>query len=123
MGQSTRQRNMVARIPYIPDRGDLVWVNFNPQRGHEQAHQRPAVVLSPKSYNIKSSLALMCPITAHAKGYPFEIALDAADIAGVILSDQVRSLDWRARRVTFIQRLKPETLIEVQERIVQLVTE
>ena len=114
---------MVARIPYIPDRGDLVWVDFNPHQGHEQAFKRPAVVLSPKLYNEKSSLALMCPITAHAKGYPFEVALDAADIAGDILSDQMRSLNWRARPVTFIQRLKPETLIEVQERIVQPVTE
>lgn len=114
---------MVARPPYIPERGDLVWVNFSPQQGHEQAHQRPAVVLSPKLYNAKSSLALMCPITTHTKGYPFEVTLDAADIAGVILSDQVRSLDWRARHVTFIQKLKPATLAEVQERIVQLVTE
>ena len=114
---------MVARSTYIPERGDLVWVDFNPQRGHEQAHKRPAVVLSPKLYNEKSSLALMCPLTTHAKGYPFEVVLDTGKIAGVILSDQVRSLDWRARHVTFIQKLKPATLAEVQERIVQLLTE
>jgi mRNA interferase MazF len=114
---------MVRRSAYIPDRGDLVWVNFNPQQGHEQAYQRPAVVVSPKHYNEKSSLALMCPVTTQAKGYPFEIVLDAEHVGGVILSDQIRSLDWRARHVAFIQRIKPALLAEVQERIVQLLTE
>lgn len=114
---------MVRRLPYIPDRGDLVWINFNPQRGHEQAQKRPAVVVSPKRYNKKARLALMCPITSQAKGYPFEIMLDTGKVNGVILSDQVRSLDWRARHVAFIQRCKPETLAEVQERIIQLLTE
>ena len=114
---------MVVPSAYIPERGDLVWISFNPQRGREQAHKRPAVVLSPKSYNEKSSLALMCPVTTRVKGYPFEISLNAGKITGVILSDQVRSLDWRARRASFIQRLNPEILAELQERIVQLVTE
>lgn len=123
MGQGARHGSMVARALYIPERGDLVWVDFNPQRGHEQAHKRPALVLSPKLYNEKSGLALLCPLTTHAKGYPFEVALDTGKVGGVILSDQVRSLDWHARHVTFIQKLKPETLIEVQERIVQLLTE
>ena len=123
MGLYTWQRSMVVPSAYIPERGDLVWMNFNPQRGHEQAHKRPAVILSPKSYNEKSSLALMCPVTTRVKGYPFEIPLNAGKIAGVILSDQVRSLDWRVRRAAFIQRLNPEILTEAQERILQLVTE
>ena len=114
---------MVAVSAYIPERGDLVWIDFNPQRGREQAHKRPAVVLSPKSYNDKSSLALMCPVTTRAKGYPFETPVMAGKITGVILSDQVRSLDWRARRAAFIQRLNPEIIAQLQERIIQLVTE
>ncbi len=113
----------MVKLPYIPDRGDVVWVNFNPQQGHEQADKRPAVVLSPKSYNAKASLALMCPVTSQVKGYPFEVKLDTEKVSGVILSDQVRSLDWRVRHAIFIERLKPEILLEVVERVVQLVTE
>lgn len=114
---------MVRRNTYIPERGDIVWVNFNPQQGREQANQRPALVLSPKFYNAKSSLALMCPITSHIKGYPFEVPLETAKVTGAILADQLRSLDWRVRHVTFIERLKPDILLEVQERLIQLVTE
>lgn len=113
----------MVTLPYIPDRGDVVWVDFSPQQGHEQAQKRPAVVLSPKSYNTKANLALMCPVTSHTKGYPFEVILDTEKVSGVVLSDQVRSLDWQARRATFIERLKPEILTEVVERVVQLVTE
>ena len=123
MGSCVRQRSMVVSSAYIPERGDLVWINFNPQRGHEQANKRPAVVLSPRSYNEKSSLALMCPVTTRVKGYPFEVLLNAARIAGVVLSDQVRSIDWHARRAASIQRVNPEILAELQDRIVQLVTE
>ena len=123
MGSCPRQRSMVLSSAYIPERGDLVWINFNPQRGREQANKRPAVVLSPKSYNEKSSLALMCPVTTRVKGYPFEVLLNAGRIVGVVLSDQVRSIDWRARRAAFIQRVNLETLAELQDRIVQLVTE
>lgn len=90
---------MVKR--YVPDRGDVVWLNFTPQAGHEQAGHRPALVLSPASYNGKTGLMLCCPITSQVKGYPFEVPLDpAAGLQGVILSDQVKSLDWRARRAT-----------------------
>jgi mRNA interferase MazF len=82
-----------------PDRGDVVWLDFNPQAGHEQSGRRPAVVLSPLRYNARVGLALVCPITSQAKGYPFEVALPyRAKVAGVILADQVRSVDWRARR-------------------------
>lgn len=114
---------MVARASYIPERGDVVWIDFDPQRGHEQARKRPAVILSPKPYNAKSGLAILCPITSSVKGYPFEVALLNEKICGVILSDQVRSIDWRARRATFIEKLRPKILAEVIERVVQLVTE
>ncbi len=84
---------------YVPDRGDVVWLNFTPQAGHEQAGHRPALVLSPATYNGKSGLMLCCPITGQVKGYPFEVLLDArAGARGVVLSDQVKSLAWRARR-------------------------
>lgn len=81
-----------------PDRGDVVWLRFNPQAGHEQAGQRPALVVSPVAYNRRVGLALFCPITSQVKGYPFEVALPASlGVEGVVLSDQVKSLDWRAR--------------------------
>ena len=88
---------MVKR--YVPDRGDVVWLNFTPQAGHEQAGHRPALVISPAAYNGKTGLMLCCPITGQVKGYPFEVLLDArARVRGVVLSDQVKSLDWRARQ-------------------------
>ena len=85
-------------MAYVPERGDIVWITFNPQAGHEQAGRRPAVVLSPKAYNGKVGLALLCPITSQIKGYPFEVALpEGLPVGGVILSDQVKNLDWKAR--------------------------
>jgi len=91
----------VVGNPHVPDRGDLVWLNFKPQAGHEQAGHRPALVLSPREYNEKSSVALFAPITSTVKGYPFEVELPAGGpIGGAVLADQVRSLDWRARRLT-----------------------
>jgi mRNA interferase MazF len=93
----------------VPERGDVVWLNFTPQAGHEQAGHRPALVLSPASYNGKTGLMLCCPITGHAKGYPFEVALEGnGSVAGVILADQVKSLDWRARQVKRKGRVSPE---------------
>jgi len=113
---------MVKTSHYTPDRGDIVWIDFNPQKGHEQANKRPATVLSPRSYNIKSGLALMCPITSRIKGYPFEVPFAASKISGAILADQVRSLDWHARSVSFIQKLPPGKLHKLQEKVVLLVT-
>lgn len=84
---------------YIPDRSDVVWLNFTPQAGHEQAGHRPALVLSPALYNSKTGLMLCCPITNQMKGYPFEVSLNAdSGIQGVILADQIKSLDWKARQ-------------------------
>lgn len=84
---------------YVPERGDVVWLQFDPQAGHEQAGKRPALVLSPSAYNGRVGLALLCPITSQRKGYPFEVALPAGmRVQGVVLADQIKSLDWRIRR-------------------------
>ncbi len=92
-------------MAHVPERGDLVWLTFSPQTGHEQAGRRPAVVLSPATYNGKVGLALFCPITSQVKGYPFEVALpEGLSISGVILADQVKSLDWRAREAEKIAK-------------------
>ena len=84
---------------YVPDRGDIVWLQFNPQAGHKQAGHRPALVLSPAIYNERVGLMLCCPITSQVKGYPFEVEIKAgARIKGVVLADQVKSLDWKVRQ-------------------------
>jgi mRNA interferase MazF len=106
----------------VPDVGDIVWLEFDPQAGHEQAGRRPALVLSPAQYNRKSGLALCCPITKQIKGYPFEVALDgAADATGVVLADQVRSLDWRARRARAKGRAAGTVIEDVAARIRTLI--
>lgn len=103
---------------YVPRRGDLVWLHFNPQTGHEQAGRRPALVLSPERYNARVGLALLCPVTGQEKGYPFEVALPSGgDVAGVILSDQVKSLDWRARRAEHIASLPSRVTEEVLQKL------
>jgi mRNA interferase MazF len=103
---------------YVPARGDVVWLTFNPQAGHEQAGRRPAVVLSPSSYNGKVGLAIFCPITSQVKNYPFEVAIPSVlKLDGVILADQVKSLDWRIRRAEFICKLPQETMGEVRGKL------
>ncbi len=98
-----------------------MWLSFHPQAGHEQAGRRPAVVLSPQQYNARVGLALFCPITSRAKGYPFEVAIPAGlPVGGVVLSDQVKSLDWRARRADFICALPRETVTEILEKLAVL---
>jgi mRNA interferase MazF len=87
---------------YVPERGDFVWITFTPQAGHEQAGRRPALVLSPSSYNGKAGMALVCPITNQTKGYPFEALIpDGLTVTGVVLADHIRSVDWRARHTVF----------------------
>src|SRR5689334_12172449 len=103
---------------WVPERGDAVWISLDPQAGHEQAGRRPALVLSPSSYNRKVGLALMCPITSHAKGYPFEVAVPAdLAVTGVILADQVKSVDWRIRHAELIGQVPEEMIVEVLERL------
>jgi mRNA interferase MazF len=100
---------------YIPSRGDIVYLDFDPSKGHEQRGHRPAFVISPLSYNERSSLALFMPITKQQKGYPFEVLLPSElKIQGVILSDQIKCLDWKARSVQFVE-IAPEGVIEEVE--------
>ena len=105
-------------MAYIPDRGDVVWITLNPQAGHEQAGRRPALVLSPSAYNGKVGLALLCPVTNQLKGYPFEVVIpDGLKISGAVLSDQVKSLDWKARRAEFVCALPSVELYEVLQKV------
>jgi mRNA interferase MazF len=103
---------------YFPDRGDAVWLNFSPKVGHEQSGRRPAVVVSPESYNKKVGLSLFCPITSQIKGYPFEVEIPAGvSISGVVLSDQIKSLDWRVRDAQFICKLPVSTMSEILRKL------
>ena len=103
---------------WSPERGDLVWLTFDPQAGREQAGRRPALVLSPGVYNAKTGLSLMCPITSHEKGYPFEVPLPAElPVKGSVLVDHLKSVDWKHRKAAFIGRVRPETLTAVLNRI------
>lgn len=103
---------------YAPNRGDLVWLDFTPHAGHEQGGRRPGLILSPIAYNRRIKLALICPITSRAKGFPFEVPLpQTLKVSGVILADHVRNLDWVARRAEFAGKI-PESLLEdVLQRI------
>ena len=109
---------------YVPERGDAVWITLDPQAGHEQAGRRPALVLSPSAYNGRVGLALLCPITTQVKGYPFEVRLPAGlPVAGVVGADQVKSLDWRARKVTRIAAVPKEIVTQVVSRLQTLLEE
>lgn len=101
---------------YVPDAGDIVWLQFDPQAGHEQAGHRPALVLSPASYNGKRGMMICCPMTSRSKGYVFEVAV--GDTAGsVILADQIKSVDWRARRATRKGKVPTATLLDVRAKL------
>ena len=103
---------------YVPNRGDAVWISFDPRVGHEQAGRRPAVVLSPEAYNGKVGLAILCPITNQIKGYPFEVMIPPdCQVGGVVLADQAKSLDWRVRKAEFICALSKEVILEVLDKL------
>jgi mRNA interferase MazF len=109
---------MVNSSPYIPVCGDVVWITLNPQVGHEQAGRRPAVVLSPASYNGKVGLCILCPVTSQIKEYPFEVLIpEGLPVEGAILSDQVKSLDWRVRNAELICSLPDKTISEVLQKL------
>jgi mRNA interferase MazF len=109
-------------VDYVPHAGDAVWITLNPQAGHEQTGRRPAVVISPNNYNEKTGLAIFCPITSQIKGYPFEVHIpEGLPIKGAILTDQVKSLDWRKRKAEFICSLPHETLAEVLVKLETLI--
>lgn len=101
---------------YVPDVGDVVWLQFDPQAGHEQAGHRPALVLSPARYNGPRGMMICCPMTSRIKDYPFEV-VDSVDPPSVVLADQVKSLDWKARRATKKGAVSAETLAHVQAKI------
>ncbi|MCI0459985.1 MAG: endoribonuclease MazF [Gemmataceae bacterium] len=114
----------MRRKAYIPERGDAVWITLDPPAGHEQAGRRPALVLSPSAYNGRVGLALLCPITSKAKGYPFEVPLpEGLPITGVVGADQVKSLDWQARKASRIGALPEEVVAEVVRRLQTLLEE
>jgi len=102
---------------YVPEKGDLVWLDFDPQKGHEQKGRRPAICVSHKIYNQKVGLALFCPITSNIKGYPFEIILNKYKINGCILSDQIKNMDWRERNCTFIEKVATEEINSVVNNV------
>lgn len=107
---------------YVPDRGDLVWIELNPQKGHEQAGRRPCLVLSPRAYNRKTGLCILCPATRHAKGYAFEVCNPSEDVSeSIVLADHVRCVDWSARRTDFIRRIPQEVLQEVAAKLEALI--
>ena len=103
---------------YIPRRGEVVWISLNPQAGHEQSGRRPALVLSAQNYNGKTGLAVLCPVTNQVKGYPFEVLVPSdLPVSGAILSDQVKSLDWRTRNAELICTLPIEVISEVLQKL------
>jgi len=105
---------------YVPEAGDIVWLHFNPQAGHEQAGHRPALVVSPAAYNGKTGLMLCCPMTTQIKGYPFEV-LVAGDRPSAVLADQVKSLDWGARKASHMGKVSPAELAEVRAKLLALI--
>ena len=113
----------MAKGRYVPERGDAVWITLDPQAGHEQAGRRPALVLSPSAYNGKVGLALLCPITSQVKGYPFEVLLPAGlKVTGAALADQVKCLDWRARKAARICTVPDDVVDQVVGRISALLS-
>ncbi len=105
-------------VAYTPQRGDIVWIDFNPQSGHEQAGRRPALILSPETYNGKVGLAILCPITSKIKGYPFEVQIpDGLPVGGVVLSDQAKSMDWKTRNSEFSCKLDNQSVEQVLQRL------
>lgn len=104
--------------PYCPDRGDIVWLEFDPQRGHEQAGRRPALVLSPIDYNRKSGLAVLCPVTKQIKNYPYEVAIpQGLSVQGIVLVDQIKSSDWVSRNSEFYCEMPSSLVQEVLDKI------
>jgi mRNA interferase MazF len=109
---------MVKQDSYVPRRGDAVWISLVPQRGHEQTGRRPAIVLSPEAYNAKVGLALLCPVTSQVKGYPWEVTIPGGlPISGVVLADQVKSLDWRSREAAKICALPESAVSEILAKL------
>ena len=111
------------RSRYVPDRGDVVWLEFDPRAGHEQSGRRPAVVVSPAAYNGRAGLALLCPITSQVKGYPFEVEIPSGlAVSGVVLADQIKNLDWRARKAKRFAELSTTQMAEILGKLRTLIS-
>jgi len=108
-------------MSYVPHRGDIVWLNFTPQAGHEQMGTRPALVLSPEKYNKKTGLAVCCPISSNIKGYPFEVVVSGKKIAGAVLADHLKNLDWKVRKAKFIEKASDDVLSQCTLKISALI--
>lgn len=109
-------------VSYVPDAGHIVWLEFDPQVGREQAGRRPVVVLTPASYNKKTSLMICCPLTSQIKGYPFEVLVEIDGVQSVVLSDQVKSLDWKIRKAKFKDKVSLDVLVEVRAKAKSLLS-
>src|SRR3990172_5101087 len=121
MGTGRRERGVVSRRGYVPERGDVILMMFGPQAGHEQSGRRPGVVMSSSIYNRKTGMSLCCPITSHVKGYPFEVLVPAGlKISGAILVDHIRNIDWNTRRAEYLCKLPGKALEEVGNKILSL---
>ncbi|MBI4574084.1 MAG: endoribonuclease MazF [candidate division NC10 bacterium] len=115
---------MKPKRVYVPERADVNWISLDPQAGHEQRGRRPALVVSPAAYNGRVGLALLCPITSQVKGYPFEVALpDGLPVTGVVLADQVKSLDWKARQCARLCAIPEQLVVQVLRRLNTLLSE
>ena len=110
------------RAKFVPSRGDIVWLDFDPQAGREQAGRRPALVLSPQPYNKLVGLLIACPITSQVKGYPFEVAVQGKKIAGCIIADRVRNVDWQQRNAVFIEKSSEQVVDEVLAKLSALLS-
>lgn len=108
-------------MSYVPNRGDIVWLNFTPQAGHEQMGRRPALILSPEKYNKKTGLAVCCPITSNVKGYPFEVEVSGKKINGAVLSDHLKNLDWKIRKAKFIEKASKVVVEQCSMKIAALI--
>lgn len=109
-------------VDYVPERGDIVWFDFSPQVGHEQAGTRPALVISPRVYNERSGMMLACPITSKIKRYPFEVRIKTQKMNGVVLADQIKNVDWRARKPSYGEKASDTVISETQGLVESLVS-
>lgn len=111
----------MVKVKYIPNRGDAVWIDFNPTKGHEQHGRRPAIVISPEKYNTLTGCAIFCPITSKSKQYSFEVLFEGSFIKGAILSDQVRTMDFTKRNIEFIEKISPVVMEHLEAKLLTLI--
>ncbi len=107
----------MVSMKYVPSRGDIVWIDFDPTKGHEQSGRRPVLIISPEKYNRISGQAICCPVTSKIKNYVFEVPFEGKDIRGSILTDQLRTMDFNEQNIAFVERLSEEVYSDVEDRI------